>query len=354
MNIIDRYIGRSIIASVLMVLLVLLGIESFLEFASALKDVGKGGYNFLSAVLNVPLVLPTDLYELFPMAALMGSLVGLGRLANQSELIVMSAAGMSRWQIIRAMLLAAFLLLIFVSVVGEVIAPKAQKFAKETKAAAITGGQSLATASGVWFRDGHNFIFVRDILYGRRLNDVTRYFIDDNKKLTVASHAREGNYENGHWLFNDVEESQIYRDHVTSKKFAKQAWNIHLDERLLGVSNVHPDQMSLRKLQAYIQYRHQNDLGAGAYEFAFWKRLMQPLSTLVMIFLAVPFIFGPLRSVSMGLRIVTGIIVGFSFYILNQFFGPISQVYQIPAFLAALLPTLTFAGIGALLLCLKT
>jgi lipopolysaccharide export system permease protein len=122
----------------------------------------------------------------------------------------------------------------------------------------------------------------------------------------------------------------------------------------LGISNVQADQLSLAKLYAYIRYRQQNNLGAGMYEFAFWKRLLQPLATLVMIFLAVPFIFGPLRTVSMGLRVVTGVIVGFSFYILNQFFAPISQVYQIPAVLAAALPTVAFAILGAFLLCFKT
>ncbi|MBA2654268.1 MAG: LPS export ABC transporter permease LptG [Gammaproteobacteria bacterium] len=353
MNILNKYIGKTIIGSVLTVLLILLGIESFLELASELKDVGKGSFHFWQALMNVPLMLPTDMYELFPMAALIGSLLGLGKLANQSELIVMSAAGMSRFQIICAMLQAAALLLVVVSFVGEGIAPKAQQYAKDSKTIAISAGKTLKTASGVWFRDGSNFIFVRDILLGNHLYDVTRYKFDAQKKLSVISHADHGIYEKGGWYFHQVIQSEIMPDQIKSHSFEVQKWDINVDKRLLGISNIRTDQMSLPKLYSYIRYRQQNDLGAGLYEFAFWKRLIQPFATIVMIFLAVPFIFGPLRSVSMGLRIVTGVIIGFSFYILNQFFGPISQVYQIPVLIAAFLPTVTFAMLGGFLLFLK-
>jgi|688.fasta_scaffold259600_2 lipopolysaccharide export system permease protein len=352
MNILNKYISKAIISSVLIVLLTLIGVESFLELASELKDVGKGGFHFFQALKNVPLMLPTDLYELFPMAALIGSLIGLGKLANNSELIVMTAAGMSRWQIILSMLQAAIFLLIFVSLIGEGLAPTSQQLAKDAKTAALSGGKTLKTASGVWFRDGNNFIFVRDIL-GNHLHDVTRYKFNKDKKLTVISHANEGIYQQGGWLFYHIKQSELFNDHIKSETYNMQHWDINLDKRLLGISNIHAEQMSLFKLYAYIRYRHQNDLGAGLYEFAFWKRLIQPFATLVMILLAVPFIFGPLRTVSMGLRIVTGVIVGFSFYILNQFFGPVSQVYQMPSMLAAFLPTVTFALLGTFLLFLK-
>lgn len=354
MKILNKYISKIIFSSVLLVLLVLLGIESFLELASELKDVGKGNFHFLQALMNVPLILPTDIYELFPMAALIGSLMGLGRLANQSELIVMSAAGMSKWNVIQYLLQATLIMLILVSIVGELIAPKTAHYAKDFKTMAVSAGQTLKTASGVWFRDGDNFIFIRDVLFGNQLYDITRYKFDDDKKLVVASHAEKGIYENGHWVFYIVSQSAIYKDHIVSHTFPKQQWNILLDKRLLGVSNQNPNQMTLKKLYSYIRYRHQNDLGAGTYEFAFWKRIIQPFSSLVMVFLAVPFIFGPLRTVSMGLRVVTGVVVGFSFYILNQFFGPMSQVYQIPVILAAILPTITFAILGIFLLFLKT
>lgn len=354
MLILNRYIGRTVVMGILLVLLILLGVESFLELATQLKDVGKGSFHFLQAAMSVPLMLPTDVYELFPMAALIGSLMGLGRLANQSELIVMSAAGMSRWQIMKSLLITTALLILFVTLIGEIVAPRTRYFAKEYKTLAMSSGQTFKSASGVWFRDGPNFIFVRDIYVDNRLTDVTRYHFDADKRLTLVSHAYKGLYKQGSWYFRDVHQSEIFPDHIVSKTLPMQKWDIHLDKRLLGVSNISPDQMSLTRLHSYIKYRRQNDLGMGIYEFQFWKRLSQPITSLVMVFLAIPFIFGPLRTVSMGLRVVIGVVAGFSFYILNQFFGPISQVYQIPAILAAVLPTITFALIGTFLLFLRS
>jgi lipopolysaccharide export system permease protein len=353
MKILDKYIGKTIVSSILMVLLILMGVDSFLELATELKDIGKGGFHLSQALLNVPLTLPTDMYELFPMAALIGSLMGLSKLANQSELIVMSAAGMSRGQIIFAMLQTAVVLLLLISLVGEGLAPIAQRYAKETKTIALSAGKTLKTASGVWFRDGNNFIFVRDILWDNHLNDITRYQFNKDKKLAAISHADHGLYEKGGWYFHHVVQSELLPDHIKSRSFESQRWDINVDKRLLGIFNARADQMSLPKLYTYIDYRHKNDLGTGLYEFSFWKRLIQPIATLVMIFLAVPFIFGLLWNVSMGLRVVMGVIVGFSFYILNQFFGPMSQVYQIPVLIAALLPTVTFAVFGVFLLWLK-
>lgn len=352
MKILNQYIGKSLIGSILTVLLVLLGVESFIELAGELKDIGKGNFHITQAILNVPLMLPTDIYQLFPMAALIGSLMGLGKLASQSELIVMAAAGLSRIQIIRAMLQSALLLLIFVSLIGEVIAPRTQNLSRHSKLQAIASGQTIKTAAGFWFRENNNFVVVNDVLDNQLLG-ITRFKFDDIQQLRVVSHADKALFEKGQWNFYNVGQSEIFRDHIVSTTLPVQKWDIHLDKRLLGVSTDRPEEMTLTKLYGYIHYRQKNDLEAGLYEFEFWKRLLQPFATLVMIFIAVPFIFGPLRSVSMGLRILAGVIVGFGFYIMNQFFGPLSLVYQIPALFAALLPTVTFAILGTFLLFLK-
>lgn len=353
MSMLSRYISRIIISSILLVLLILLGVESFLELATELKDVGKGSFTFFQALMNVPFVLPTDLYELFPMAALIGSMIGLGKLANQSELVVIMAAGVSKWTITRYLLQSAFILLIAVSIIGEFVAPKATYYARDFKAMAISGGQALKTGSGVWFRDGDNFIFIKDIHSGNRLANIIRYKFDKDARLIVTSHAEDGSYQKGRWIFSKVKESNIFHDHITSRFLPTQQWDIKLDKRLLGVSNQNPNQMTLLKLYSYLRYRHQNDLGTGVYEFAFWKRIMQPFSSLVMVFLAIPFIFGPLRSVTMGLRVLTGVMIGIGFYIFNQFLAPLSQVYQIPGMFAAMFPTIIFAIMGAFLLFLK-
>ncbi len=354
MVILNKYIGKSILSSILLVLMILVGIESFLLLANELKDIGKGNFSFFQALSLLPLTLPTNIYELFPIAVLIGSLIGLGKLASQSELIVMSAVGISYWQIIRALLFAALISLIIALIVGEGIAPHAQHLAKNLKSIAMSDGKTLAIESGIWFRDGNNFIFVRDVMKNNQLSDITRYQFDEKHQLKLISHAQKGIHRGDGWYFNNVSQTRLLPKKIMSWYYPLQKWNITLDKRLIGITKLYPDQMTLQRLYSYIHFRHNNELGTGAYEFAFWKRIMQPFATLVMIFLAVPCIFGPLRTVPMGLRIVAGVIMGFSFYLLNQFLGPVSQVYQISAFLVALVPTAIFAMIGAFLLFLKT
>lgn len=354
MNILSRYIIKNILSAIILVLLTLIGVEIFLELVSELKDLGRGNYTILAVLLNVPLFLPADIYQLFPIAALIGSLIGLGKLASQNELVVMGAAGVSRLKITLAVLNCALIMLFFVTILGEVVAPKAIDTVKYRKMVALSGGQTLRTKTGIWIRQGNDFVFIKEILGNNHMSEVTRYQFDQQQRLKLASFAEHGEYQNGKWLLQQINQTQFENDNVISQHLPRQWWRFGLDRKLLGITNLMPDQMTLTKLYAYIHYSHQNKQASGIYEFNFWKRLIQPLSTLVMIFLAVPFIFGPLRSANMGLRMVIGVIVGFCFYIMNQFLGPFSLVYQVPALVAAMLPSLIFAIIGGFLLFLRS
>jgi lipopolysaccharide export system permease protein len=104
--------------------------------------------------------------------------------------------------------------------------------------------------------------------------------------------------------------------------------------------------MSLPTLRSYSQHLVQNGLQAGDFQWEFWKRIFQPLTTIVMSLLAIPFVLGSSRSVTMGWRVFFGIVIGFVFYILNAFLGQFSIVFQFSPLLAALFPTLLFASLG--------
>lgn len=356
MNKLERYLAQYIMSSTGMVLAVLLGIQSFIQLAAQLQDVGKGNYSWLEAFLFVPLMMPSDIYLLFPMAALLGSLIGLGRLVNSSELVVMRTSGMSLFRIAKTIIITALFMLLVISVVGEVIGPKARHKALDLKSIALTKGQMLQTKNGVWLRDGHKFIHIAQINNKHRLTNVTMYQLGPNNKLVSSRKAKQAVYQNKHWYFLDVNESIIYDDHIQTYHYKTQTWPVKIDTHYVVLSDVDPNQQSLRKLYHYLKFRRRSGLGQGQYEFVFWKRIFQPLSTIVMILLAIPFIFGTMgrsgRS-TFGFRVVVGIFIGFGFYILNQFFGPMSQVYQIPALLAALLPSIIFACVGLFLLKFK-
>ncbi len=348
MKILDRYLISTVIEATLLALLVLLGVQSFITFIGELSDIGTKDYGISQALLYAALQLPSNIYQFFPMAGLIGSMMGLGRLASRSELIAMRAAGVSISQVMAAVIKAAVLMLIIMTLIGEWLGPHAQQYAEKHKAVAMSGGQALGTQQGVWVRDGDNFIHIGVVMHGGRLQDITRYeFV--NHHLVIASHADFGQFYHGQWHFEQVMESHIDTTKVTSRVLPTQVWNVSFDPRLLNLAVVDPEHQSLPKLYAYVRYLKDTDQSSNQSDFVFWKRIFQPLATLVMICLSVPFIFSPLRSTTMGFRILLGVVVGFGFYMLNEFFGPLSMVFQLPPILAAATPAILFTIGGSIL-----
>jgi lipopolysaccharide export system permease protein len=180
---------------------------------------------------------------------------------------------------------------------------------------------------------------------------VKQYSFNAAHQLTSALVAKRAAISpQKQWFLYDVRQSHVTDHGVTVDTLPKMQWNVNINTHLLGISSDHAAEMSLPDLLRYIHYQHKNDINASSLSLAFWQRVFQPFASLVMIFLAIPFIFGSLRRVTMGVRIVTGAVVGFLFYMLNQFFGPFSLVYQIPPMLGAAFPILLFAFVAFFLM----
>jgi len=348
-KIITKYLGTTIITYILLVMLLLLGLLAFIEFTREFSSIGTGSYGLLQVLAYVSLMLPSGVYLFFPMAGLLGCVIALGLLASHSELIIMRAAGVSLVNITVAIAKAAIILIIVMLVVGEVLAPIAQKIAIRQRTTAMSGGQALLTVQGTWVRSGSNYVHIDLVSGNRELHGITRYEFDGNHKLKTASFAESGAYQDGKWKFKNIVQTTFTDEKTTSATFPEQEWEIPLSRRLISMAHLDPDQESLLQLYSYIKHRKQSGLNTESYEFIFWQRVFAPLATLIMILLAIPFVFGPLRSTTMGLRMLVGVMVGFSFHILNQFVSSMSAVYQAPPMLAAILPTMLFAVIGGVL-----
>lgn len=349
MKILHRYLRNHVVAMTALVMLVLIGVEMFVVLLNELDDIGRGSYGIGQAFVHVLATLPQTVYPLFPVAALIGCLIGLGKLASSSQLTVMQAAGLSKAQIAGSILRTTVLMLLVMTFIGEALAPSLMKFAEQYKSYAQTGTASSTARQGVWLRDGENFLHVEQVLPSNQLVSILRYQFS-GQQLRSVSWAKQGTYQQGQWVFSDIKESVIDKDRITTQHFDTQTWPVTLDPKLVGMAAVAIDQASLPALYHYINYLQDSGLSSQAYAFAFWKRLLQPLTALVMIGLAIPFIFGSLRTTTMGVRILVGVIVGFGFYTLNEFLGPFSLVYQVPPFLAAAVPMVLFTAIDAWLL----
>lgn len=321
-----------------LVTLLLGGLLAFITFLTELKSIGSMNYDVWEAFRFVTFSLPHDLYPFFPIAALIGCLIGLGQMASSSELIVMRAAGVSKKQITWSVIRATLIMLIFATLIGEVLAPPLKNYADRYKTIAKLGWDpQKLIKEGVWLRSGDDFIHIDKALPNGELQGVTRYQFE-NQNLKKIYTAESGQSDQNQWRFKYVTETSLQPDKVMTQRFPEQYWNVSIDPELVGMRDVQTDQASLWTIGQYIQYLHRSGLSANAYQFDFWTRLLQPLATLIMISLAIPFIFGPLRTVTMGVRILIGVMIGFGFYSLNTFLGPFSLVYEVPPFLAAALP----------------
>lgn len=349
MKIIHRYIARSILGTIGLAIGLLMGLFIFVLFVAELPDIGKGGYGAWQALQYVMLCMPAQAYQFFPMAALVGGLMGLGTLASHSELIVMRSAGITIGQVLLSVMRTAFILAIVIGIVGEVSAPWLLHQAKVRKEHQQQRNQSIATAHGIWVRDHNAFIRIDSLMPHHMLCGVTIYTFGEQHQLIKTQFAKAAVKKGDHWQLEDVIESDFTADHITQYHFNTLAWSVEIDPNLLGSADAdlsNPENMNLIKLHWYSHYLRKNHLRDAKYALSFWRRICQPLAILIMMFLAVPFIFGPLRTLPMGYRIIAGIGTGFGFYFLNQLFGPLSLIYDFPPILSAILPLIPFSLLG--------
>jgi lipopolysaccharide export system permease protein len=348
-KILQRYIAKIIMSATGLAALIILGVLALVIVLKELKNLGEGDYGLAQVVIYVLLRLPNELYQFLPMLILLGAIMGLSILSSHRELAVMRASGFSMGQIITSVLMAAFMLTLGMSAIGEWIGPDLSYKAEVRKENAQNAGQAVVTASGVWFHVEDNFIHVQHVVGRQLLEGVTRYQFDNQRHLQAAYFAKTLSFKNKQWQMNDVVKTTFYKERTKSQSFPTATWDLKLNPNLLNVGLVEPSEMSLPKLSRLANYLEQNGLQSSEYRFDFWKRIFQPLASLVMVFLALPFVLGAESSSTMGWRILIGILVGFTFFILNAILGQLCIVFQLPAMLAAFLPAALFAVVGVYL-----
>ena len=346
MRILDAYIGRIIASTTFLTLAVFVSVSGIIKFVEQMRAVGRGNYDLSHAALYVLYAVPRDIEVFFPMSALIGGLIGIGMLASNSELVVMQAAGLSRLDIIKSVMKTAILLVIVSMAVGEWLAPNGEARAREIRAQAISGGSLISAKNGVWAKDGGYFVNIGEVLEQGQLKKIQIYRFNDQLKLDSWLSAESANYQNKVWLLSNVVNTQLSKELITTTKSDTQIWQSSLTPEKLGVVTVTPESLSIRGLIDYLDYLEANSQNQSRYQLAFWRKIMQPITLAVMLLVALSFIFGPLRSVSMGARIMMGVITGILFFVCNEVLGSLSLVYQFPPIIGAISPSIVFISVA--------
>ena len=348
MKILDRYIGKVLFRHILATIMVLLSLFTFVSFIDELNELDRGRYGVFQVLQYVILTIPKTLYEVFPMAALIGSILGLSTLARDSELIVMRAAGVSIVRIVFSVVKVGLILAVVAMVMGEIISPYTEERAVEIKAESITNNSGRKGDFGFWLRDDNTYVNIGEILPGQQLKflRVKIFEFDEENFLRFLSSAKGGEYQaatptaEGRWLLKGLRRTMIDDESSAADEVEVAGWTTNLDPQILRIYQVKPEQLSIWQLQEYIAHLSLNKQETASYELEFWSKVMTPFATLVMLILAVPFVFKDARSGNLGRSLFSGIMIGLAFFISNQAFSYFVTLFNIPPFIGASLPTL--------------
>lgn len=343
MNRLDRYLMRHVFELTGLVALALLSIYSFVTFVADLGDTGSGGFGLLQLVEYTLLMTPTSLYILMPIVALLGTLLGLGQLARQSELTAMRAAGVSLRRMGLAVLFAGAVLGVLTLLLGDWLAPGGQSLASALRSG--DRGQA-AIATSVWLRNGPNMIRIGRVLSENDVQDVDIYRLGDDGALTASLTAQKGHFTGDHWQLLDVRQTQFTDTRTVVTQLPTLDVGGALDPGLLHLLILQADNLSFRGLSRLIDYLHSNHLDAANYELLYWRKLVEPLTVMAMMVFAIPFVLGRLRDSGAGQRLLIGVLIGIVFYVLNKVSLSYGKIYQLPAPIAAGTPTLLLGALA--------
>lgn len=352
-NLHDLYVGRVVLATVLLTWTVLVGLDVVMALSNEVSDIGKGNYTFGHSIAWVAYTVPRRAYTMFPTAAVIGSLMGLGQLAASSELTALRALGLSRRRLSISVAAALALLTGLMVLSGETLGPWGQRQADVLKNSARSGDVAVDRYSGLWAREGNTFMYSQSGEEredgGRvwlQLRDVRLYEIAADGRLASIAHAATAEHVEGHWLLKNVRRTTFHERSVTQIQSLGERWESKLDAAVLSSGLTKARNMPTRALGQNIDYRKRNGLDAREYEDLYWSRWFYPLNVLALCLAAIPFAFGSLRSGGMGKRLFLGILFAVGFWALQLQFVRLAGAFHLDYRLAYAMPPLILLGIS--------
>ena len=348
----ERYVMRESFAAIFLVLAAFLALFSFFDLINELRSVGKGGYQFFHALIFVLLSLPGRVYELIPIAALIGTLYSLSALARQSEITVLRASGLATRDLLITLFKVAGVLALLTLLIGEAVMPFSERMAQELRTRAMTNVIALqGFNSGLWVKDGRSFVNIRTATPDARLEGVRIYKFDADNALESVTDAKEGEFmPPDRWKLTGVVSMILEGDAARVEKKDAMEWHSAVNPDLLSVLMVAPERMSLYGLFNYTRHLYENKQKTERYEIAIWKKLIYPLAALVMVALALPFGYSYNRVGGVSLKIFGGVMMGILFHMLNGLFSSLGVINSWPPFASAAMPSALFlvAAMGML------
>jgi lipopolysaccharide export system permease protein len=388
MKILQRYFFVNIAQAVAFVLVAFLALAAFMDLTQELPSVGKGGYMIQHALLYVLMLVPGNMYQVMPVAALLGTIYTMAQFAQTSEFTIMRASSMTTRMALWMLFKIGLVFVVITFIFGELVTPRTAPLAERIRLSAKGATLSAEFRSGMWTKDtihaggskgpvtGSRFFNARQIQPDGRLVDVRLYEFDTNMRLraliTAASAVFGGNHT---WRLQNVTETQFTNSRtlpepgapppggesiqnrfgqdtsaVTTRKLPTLELESEITPKILSVSRSDPERMSANELAVYTRHLAENRQETERFKIAFWRKLINPLSIFVLMALALPFGYLQVRSGGVSFKIFIGIMIGVSFLLIDNLFSHIGMLSTWPAFMTAAAPSVLFLllALGAL------
>ncbi len=358
MKTLRRLIYGEVLRAVAFVLIAFLALFSFFDLVDELPAIGRASpldatliYGLPHALGYVALLMPSRIYELMPMAVLIGTVFVLARMAQHSEYTILRTSGLGPWKALRTLLGLGALFVAFTFVMGDYLAPLADRAGQLLKAR-YQGNISIGQ-TGAWLKERQpysNFsVNVGSMSAQGELRNIRLFEFNNQGFLVSTLHAQAGQIESDEsWTLRDVERREFDAAGVASSRVTRSAletfrWPSGLNTEMVSVALLKPERMRTADLFAYIRHLEANGQTAQRYEIEFWRKVFYPLACLVMVVLALPFAYLHFRSGSITAYVFGGVMIGISFFLLNNVFGYIGNLNQWRPWLAALSPGLIYS-----------
>lgn len=343
LKVFERYLAREIYGATGLVLAAFLALFAFFDLVHELEDLGKGDYQLYHAVGYVILTMPGRVYELFPIAVLIGTLYALTLLARHSEITVLRASGLSTGRFLMALGKVGCAFVVVTFLVGEFVAPPAERAAQQLRLRATSSVVAQEFRSGLWVKDELSFVNVREVLPDTSLRGVRIYKFDDRYQLESISEAATGQYvPPDRWLLKEVVQTAFDQKGARVIRLDQAEWGSALSPDILTVLMVVPERMSLFNLYSYTRHLVENQQKTQRYEIALWKKLIYPLAALVMMALALPFGYLHDRMGNVSVKVFAGVMLGVAFHMLNGLFSSLGVINSWMPLFAAITPSALF------------
>ncbi len=347
--ILNFYLLKRFLLGLFVSLVVLVSIEIFFSFSSEMKYLNEGNYSFKLIFKYIILSIPRSIETMFPYSVLIGTLLSLGAMAADMEFVAMQSAGVSVKKIIIIILLQTFFISSIFYIVVDSVVPKFSSEAESMRNTALKK-QSYFDKNGTWFKNDSSFIKISEIYPDDRIRGISVYTYDDDDQLSTVNYIRSAKFSKGKWSLDDVIKIDLTVNPITKEKFKSMISDSLIDIKLINIKTDKPYGLSLKDVRRNIKYLESNNLDVSIQEKIFWDKVTKPIATVIMLFLAMPFIFGKMRSINASKRIVIGLFIGITFFIISSILPNIGLIIGVNPFISVMMPLIVFALLGQYIL----